>query len=76
MNPKAFQVTEWAHPHEPIQVIVEGHRMNVPYRNYLQMEIERWWDKSMREAWTEENSEGLVAMFTSSDGMIEITPEV
>lgn len=70
-----FQVTEFGHPQEPIQVIVKGRSISIPYRNWLQLEVERWWEKSMRFCWAEENSEGLVALFTSKEGMVELTPE-
>lgn len=75
MSTTKYQVTCWGHPNDDVQILVDGYRMNIPYRHWLQMEIDRWADKNCRAAWVEESKEGLIAMFTDAEGMVELSPE-
>jgi hypothetical protein len=58
-NPTPYQVTIWGHPNERIAY----HRGTVSYVHWLHLEATRWKDK-WREAWIEEDKEGLVALMT------------
>lgn len=75
MTTTKYQVTEWGHPNDDVWVLIDIHHMNIPYRHWLKMEIERWAEKNYRNAWVEESKEGLIAMFTDAEGMVELGAE-
>lgn len=57
-HPDAYQVTEPAPPNEPIRTALWG---TIPYSQWLHLECLRWKEK-WREAWVEEDKEGLVCL--------------
>jgi hypothetical protein len=71
MSRDDFQVTAWSHPHE--QMTTQWGKVSA--RHWIMLEIQRWKEKSFREAWCEENSEGLVAMFCHREDLVEVDPE-
>ncbi len=54
-----YRITEWAHPTEMIQTGTGP----MLWKTYLQVESDRW-KETWKESWVQENSEGLVALFT------------
>lgn len=56
-----YQVTEFAHPDEPIDTARYG---VMAYKRYLELESIRWMEQNLRDSWVQENQEGLVALFS------------
>lgn len=59
----SHQVTEWSHPHEPI----DTQWGRVLHAHWLQLESDRWLELNFRRAYVRENPEGLVALFTDEN---------
>lgn len=62
------QVTIWGKP----DAFMATYYGNIIYKHYLQLEIDRWKDKDMRNGWIEVNAKGDVAMFTDDPAMVQL----
>lgn len=69
---KKFQVTTFSSSEETVLTLIDKHHVKVPYRGWLEMEIQRWYDKNHRHAWVQENKEGLIAMFSHAEYMMPV----
>lgn len=70
---ETYQVTEWASPSSWIQ----SQWGKIHYERWLQREIDRWFEKDLREAWVEikqrtdkDGDKDDVAMFTKFENLI------
>ena len=70
-----FQVTAFSSSEETVLTLIDKHHVKVPYRGWLEMEIQRWYDKNHKEAWVEKSPNGLIAMFAWADEMVAVEPE-
>lgn len=72
---KYYQVSEFTPPDELISIIVHQRTTSIPYYRWCQREIERWKATNDRECWCEENSEGLIALFSHAEYQRPISEE-
>jgi hypothetical protein len=66
-TPKFYQVSEFCHPDEPINIIIQQRTMTTTYSRWCEREIARWKATNDRECWAQENSEGLIALFAHAE---------
>jgi hypothetical protein len=60
-----YQVSEFTQPNETITTIIDATVMKVPYIKWPEIEIDRWaHNANAREAWVQQDKEGMVALFS------------
>ena len=65
------QVTEWGNPMDPM----DSQWGEIRYRDWLVLECARWQNKDFRQGWIEQNSAGLIAMFSDSNDVLDLGAE-